>query len=198
MTTKKIGARGRPRSFDVDAALDTAQAMFQARGYDAVGVAEIGAALGISPPSFYNAFGSKAALFAKVVERYNASYGQFAPDALYSADDLGEAIERLLLAAAGRYACKDGIAGCLVLDGTRSSQDEDAVTLTTAHKAASRAMIEARIARDRPERAAELAWVVTIALNGLSASARDGADEAALIAFARVMAKGFRDTLAAG
>jgi TetR/AcrR family transcriptional repressor for divergent bdcA len=196
MTTKKTTGRGRPRSFDLEAALATAQTLFQQRGYDGVGVAEIGQALGISPPSFYNAFGSKAALFARILDRYEASYGQFVPDALEGPGNIGDAIERVLLAAAVRYARRDGIAGCLVLDGARGSQDAEAVTLTAAHKAASLEMLATRIARELPDRATELAWVVTIALNGLSASARDGADEAALTAFARVAARAFRDEVA--
>ena len=67
--------RGRPRKFDPDEALATAQALFQARGYDAVGVADITAALGINPPSFYAAFGSKAGLYARTLCRYTETDG---------------------------------------------------------------------------------------------------------------------------
>ena len=71
MTTTNISrARGRPRRFDPDEALATAQRLFHQRGYDAVGVVDLTKALGINPPSFYAAFGSKASLYARVLERY--------------------------------------------------------------------------------------------------------------------------------
>ena len=47
--------------------------LFHARGYDAVGVAELVAELGIKPPSFYAAFGSKVGLLARALERYGQS-----------------------------------------------------------------------------------------------------------------------------
>lgn len=71
--TKMSRPRGRPRSFDLDKAVDTAIKLFQARGYDAVGVAELSAALGIKPPSFYAAFGSKAGLLERALKRYGES-----------------------------------------------------------------------------------------------------------------------------
>lgn len=188
MTTKKAAPRGRPRSFDADQALGVAQALFQQRGYDAVGVAEIGKAMGITPPSFYNAFGSKAALFEKVLDRYAADCGSFVADALAIDGPSAGAIEHMLLEAARRYPARDGVAGCLVLDSARNSPDADAAASTRRRKDESRALIVARIAQDRPDRAAEVADIAMIALNGMSASARDGADEAALTGFARATA----------
>src|SRR5690606_32179930 len=72
-TTKSLRPRGRPRQFDPDDAVATAQRLFHERGYDAVSVADLTAALGIRPPSFYAAFGSKAGLYERVLERYNAT-----------------------------------------------------------------------------------------------------------------------------
>jgi TetR/AcrR family transcriptional repressor for divergent bdcA len=198
MTTKNVVTRGRPRSFDVDAAVETAKTLFQQRGYDAVGVAEIGKALGISPPSFYNAFGSKLALFARVIDNYVGSYGAFVPDALEGPGDSADAVERLLTDAARRYASRDGIAGCLVIDGVRNSPDAEAQALIAQYKAGSRQAIATRIAADHPQRADELASIVMIALGGLSAAARDGASEAELSAFARAAARAFREETRAG
>lgn len=47
--------------------------LFHRKGYDGVGVAEIGDALGIRPPSFYAAFGSKAGLLRRTLVLYAAS-----------------------------------------------------------------------------------------------------------------------------
>ncbi len=57
MTTTKQGRTpGRPRQFDAEQAIETAQRLFHARGYDAVSVADLTQAFGINPPSFYAAF----------------------------------------------------------------------------------------------------------------------------------------------
>lgn len=191
-TTKNSQGRGRPRSFDAEQAIDTAQALFQQKGYDAVGVADIGKALGITPPSFYNAFGSKAALFEKVLDRYAGSFGRFVPEALAGGGDVVAAVTRVLNDAARLYARREGIAGCLVIDGARNSGDPEAVALTARKMAESQEMIAAHIAAERPDRADELASIVVIALKGMSAAARDGATAQELQAFAQAAAAGFK------
>ncbi|KRB80742.1 TetR family transcriptional regulator [Sphingomonas sp. Root710] len=193
---KKVQSRGRPRGFDPDRAIETAQALFQQRGYDGVGVAEIGRALGITPPSFYNAFGSKAALFAKVLDRYTSGFGRFVPEALEGEGDAAAAIERVLQGAARLYAEQDGISGCLVIDGARGSQDPEAKAMTARWMSESKAVLAARIAREIPDRADALASLVVTALKGMSAAARDGASRDELAAFADMAAAGFRAIVA--
>ncbi|EBS2214731.1 TetR/AcrR family transcriptional regulator, partial [Salmonella enterica subsp. enterica serovar Newport] len=53
MTTKYSRTPGRPRQFDPEQAIETAQHLFHSRGYDAVSVADLTKAFGINPPSFY-------------------------------------------------------------------------------------------------------------------------------------------------
>ena len=193
--TKKLRGRGRPRAFDPDQAIETAQRLFQERGYDAVGVADLGRALGITPPSFYNAFGSKAGLFDKVLDHYAGGFGRFVPDALAGGGDAVAAIERVLGDAARLYAEKDGVAGCLAMDGARGSADPEARALTARRMRESHAAIAARIAEEFPDRAEELASIVMIALKGLSSAARDGASPTELAAFAHVAAEGLKASL---
>lgn len=72
MTTTKQGRTpGRPRQFNAEQAIETAQRLFHARGYDAVSVADLTQAFGINPPSFYAAFGSKLGLYTRVLQRYS-------------------------------------------------------------------------------------------------------------------------------
>ncbi len=53
MTTTKPGRTpGRPRQFDAEQAIETAQRLFHARGYDAVSVADLTRAFGINPRAF--------------------------------------------------------------------------------------------------------------------------------------------------
>jgi TetR/AcrR family transcriptional repressor for divergent bdcA len=191
-TIKKSGSPGRPRSFDKDLAIETAMKLFHARGYDAVGVAELGAELGIKPPSFYAAFGSKAGLFERALERYFETEANIFPRALAEGGGVAEVIDRTFARAARLYPKHDEVAGCLVLDATRNSADPEARALTAAAKQVNRAAIRDFIATENPARADELADFVTIAMAGMSAAARDGADTATLGAFAENASRAFR------
>ena len=62
----------RPRSFSIDAATERAMQVFWQHGYDEAGLAELLDAMEIVRGSFYKAFGSKQALFLRVLERYDA------------------------------------------------------------------------------------------------------------------------------
>jgi TetR/AcrR family transcriptional repressor for divergent bdcA len=93
---------------------------------------------------------------------------------------VAEVIDRTLARAARLYPAHDGMAGCLVLDGTRNSADPEARALTAAAQQGNRAAIRSFIATEYPDRADELAEFVTIAMAGMSAAGRDGADDATL------------------
>jgi TetR/AcrR family transcriptional regulator, repressor for divergent bdcA len=193
VTTSKIPKpRGRPRSFDTDAAIDTAMKLFHARGYDAVGVAELGEELGITPPSFYAAFGSKAGLLERALKRYQESEANIFARAHAEGGSVADVIDRMLTRAARLYPEHEGVAGCLVLDGTSNSADPEARALTGAAKQANRAVIRNFIATEYPDMADELTQFVTIAMAGMSAAARDGADEKTLGAFAKQASRAFR------
>ena len=64
--------RGRPRSFDPNTALDRALEVFWRHGFQAASLAELTAAMGLSKPSLYAAFGDKESLYLKALERYVA------------------------------------------------------------------------------------------------------------------------------
>jgi TetR/AcrR family transcriptional repressor of nem operon len=61
---------GRPRLFDLDGAVASALNVFWERGYGAATPAELLEAIGVGKGSFYNAFGSKHALFVQALRRY--------------------------------------------------------------------------------------------------------------------------------
>lgn len=60
---------GRPRGFDADEALERFMPVFREHGYEGAGTALLTKAMGISTTSRYAAFGNKAELFDKVLER---------------------------------------------------------------------------------------------------------------------------------
>ncbi|MGA0601193.1 helix-turn-helix domain-containing protein [Caulobacter sp. KR2-114] len=174
--------------------------LFHARGYDAVGVAELGAALGVKPPSFYAAFGSKAGLFHEALERYQGGEANLFAYALAQEgeDASAEAIAAgMLRRAAQVYPLRDGVAGCLVIDGARNSADPEARALTAAIKTEAIRRLTSFLRRryppaEHPGLAERLTAFVNIALAGMSAAARDGADRATLEAFAEASIRAFR------
>jgi AcrR family transcriptional regulator len=67
---------GRPREFEIDDAIEKATGLFWRNGYEGTSLSDLTKTIGISPPSFYFAFGSKEGLFKKVVERYFAEQSE--------------------------------------------------------------------------------------------------------------------------
>src|SRR5882762_10915913 len=70
MERKPSGPTGRPRSFDLDKALDAAMQVFWRKGYEGASLSDLTRAMGINRPSLYAAFGNKEALFRKALDRY--------------------------------------------------------------------------------------------------------------------------------
>jgi TetR/AcrR family transcriptional repressor for divergent bdcA len=173
MTTDTPRGRGRPRRFDPEEAVAVAQQLFHARGYDAVSVADVTAALGINPPSFYAAFGSKAGLYARVLERYNV--GNAVPLATLLRNDrpVSECLAAVLEEAARHYAADPAAAGCLVLEGVRCD-DQNAREAARAYNLAAEGVIRGYVAARCPEQAEQLTDFVSTTMSGLSAKARDG------------------------
>ena len=170
--TETSRSRGRPRGFDPDAALTQAQQLFHAKGYDAVSVADLTKALGINPPSFYAAFGSKTALYSRVLDRY-AETGAIPLSQILRADrPVAESLAEVLDFAARAYA-DPATSGCMVLEGTRSNEPEARKAACAFHVAAQES-IRSFIAERHPADADRLADFVCTTMAGLSASARHG------------------------
>ncbi|WP_295466309.1 TetR/AcrR family transcriptional regulator [uncultured Pseudomonas sp.] len=195
-TTNKPAPRGRPRRFDPDEALVQAQRLFHEKGYDGVSVADLTQALGIRPPSFYAAFGSKLELYQRVLERYISNGALLLRQILEAEQSLAVALTQVLEEAARSYAVDPGATGCLVLEGTRSDDPQARAAADRYHQAA-QALIRARIAACQPQRAEELADFVITTMAGLSASARHGQSVERLLASARLAGLALTQALAA-
>jgi AcrR family transcriptional regulator len=106
---------GRPREFDVDAAIDNAVRVFRERGYQAASVGDLCEATGLTAGSIYKAFGDKRALFLAALDRYvesrNAELAQ-----LLDAQSKGyDKIQTLLRFYAEASWGEEGRRGCLVV-----------------------------------------------------------------------------------
>lgn len=183
--TKVSSPRGRPRQFNPDEALATAQRLFHEKGYDAVSVADLTKALGVNPPSFYAAFGSKAGLYARILDRY-AVTGAIPLRQILSADrPLAESLAEVLVEAARCYAADATATGCMVLEGTRCN-DPEARDAARGFHIAAQEFIRNTIAERYPQEADRLADFVCTTMAGLSASARHGQGLDRLLATARI------------
>lgn len=119
VNTEKIvmPERGRPRTFDRTAALRQAMELFWAKGYEGTSIADLTAAMGISSPSLYAAFGSKEALFLEATEYYTRNEGTEIWSALDEAPTACQAIENFLRQTAKAYSQDDRPQGCLIALG---------------------------------------------------------------------------------
>ncbi|WP_439515752.1 TetR/AcrR family transcriptional regulator [Oceanibaculum nanhaiense] len=182
-------AKGRPRSFDMDTALDQALKLFWTKGYEGTSLSDLTQAMGISPPSLYAAFGNKEELFRRALDRYMQEMVDFC--GTLNAPTAREVAERLLHASAD--IDPEHPAGCLLVQAALScSEASDSVRqeLIARRKAGEEAL------RDRFERAvregdlpptadpALLAGYLTVTAEGMAVHATSGASREVLRAIA--------------
>ena len=105
--------KGRPLSFDREVALHQAMLLFWRHGYEATSLSDLTAAMGITAPSIYTAFGDKKRLFLEAVGRYLS--GPVTSDSIIEgAATAEEAAWGLLRAAATGFTGADSPPGCLL------------------------------------------------------------------------------------
>lgn len=108
---------GRPRNFDLDRALDRALEVFWQHGFQAASLADLTAAMGLSKPSLYAAFGDKESLYLKVLERYVALQIEQHTAIFDSEPDARQALEKFLRTMAALLADPKPPCGCLIVNG---------------------------------------------------------------------------------
>src|SRR6201992_41973 len=124
--TPTLLARGRPRSFDVDAAVERAMAVFWSRGYHATALPDLLRATKLSRGSLYAAFGDKHSLFLRALDRYIA-------DALTRMDiefdshrDPVDGLRDYLAGYVDRMSGANGRRGCLLVATAMELAGQDA------------------------------------------------------------------------
>ncbi|GAA1220380.1 TetR/AcrR family transcriptional regulator [Kitasatospora nipponensis] len=179
--------RGRPRSFDRQAALAAATRLFWDRGYEATSISDLTQAMGIRPPSLYAAFGDKRALFEEVVAGYQATYAAFGTRAFEEEPTVRAGVARMLHEAAAEYTAPGRPHGCLIISAAANCATPEVHDALQAIRNANierlRTLIAAAVARgEEPAQAdpATLARFTGAVLQGMSQQARDGAGRAEL------------------
>ena len=177
-----MAPRGRPRSFDRDAALRSAMELFWAQGYDGTSLADLTKTMGINAPSLYAAFGCKEALFREAASLYINTVGGVTARALDAGKTARESVDAMLRAAAElpRGALPTG---CLVVHGApnRTAESKGAHNFLANVRRQTQEHLRARLERgvrdgDVREGAdlGAIAGFYTAVLHGLAVQSRDG------------------------
>lgn len=199
MTNEDIAPRrrGRPPGFDRETVLNRAMLTFWRLGFEGASIADLTAAMGITPQSLYAAFGSKSALYREALSHYRRTVGAFSARALQEESSAAAGFERMLTESAAAF-CKSGRPrGCMVstavLACAAENRDEAryAAQLRKSAVAAFRQRIDQAVAAGefRPTAdSATLARYLGALVQGLSIQAQDGATKQELLEVARLAA----------
>lgn len=187
------GTRGRPRSFDRDAALDKAIRMFWRRGYEATSMRDLTHELGIGVPSLYSAFGDKQQLFGEALRVYDERYGGFIDAALTEEPTAKQAAARVFAEAPARYTRRDLPPGCLIISGDTGATNLEITDLLQRIRDRKVAAFTDKIRTDMAARhlpadtdAPALARYTMSTLSGIAQAARDGVTRAELARVTRI------------
>ena len=169
--------------------------VFWRHGYEASSLNDLTAAMGITPPSLYAAYGDKRRLFLEAVRRYLRAGGTTPEEFIDGSASARAAAAGLLEGAATAFTGTATPAGCLL--ATSAISVSTAADDVRAEMAAIRRGIEdhlrRRIERDVAEAtltsdvdAATSAGLIMALIQGMSTLARDGASREHLSAVARM------------
>lgn len=181
--TKK--SRGRPKTFDRDAALDKAMTLFWQHGYEATSLADLVEATGAKAPTLYAEFTNKEGLFRAVLDRYIARFAaQHDAQLLCEDKPLEQALRDYFTSVATCFTSKDTPAGCFLINTSATlaaSSDDIAQTIKSRHALQEKTLVQflqQRQARGEilPTAMSRLlAQYLSCILQGMSVSAREGA-----------------------
>jgi len=181
---------GRPLSFDREAALRQAMLTFWRHGYETTSVADLTAAMGISAPSLYTAYGDKKQLFLEAMRLYAGDPDDMAR-MIFDAPTAYQAAHDLMTAAATTYTGEATPKGCLLASATASGSaaSADVQDAVADVRRTIEGRLRMRIERDIEDgvlppgtQAAALAGLVLAVTQGMSVRARDGTSRASLLA----------------
>ena len=169
--------------------------LFWERGYEGTSFDDLISAMGISPSSFYNSFGSKEQLHQQATEAFMAHSGEWFAGELGAATDTKTAFHQVLNTAAREATLDDMPAGCMIsLAGTHVPPELAAMReRMVGYRGAAQSAMADRIRRgidegDVPKgtNAEALAAFYNAVLRGMVVQARDGAPRERLLEIVEV------------
>jgi TetR/AcrR family transcriptional regulator, copper-responsive repressor len=185
--------KGRPRSFSQEDVLEKAMTVFWRHGYEGASLGRLQAATGLTPPSIYNAFGSKEGLYEACLDHYAGSVGA-RHVATLSRPACREGVRAFLLAAAREYTREGQPPGCMISTACLNLSPElgSVGDATAARRTATLSLLTSYLAEAGAPDPATLARFVGAVIQGMSVQARDGATEEELVALADVAMAAWR------
>lgn len=197
-STEMKTARSRRPAFDRERGVEVAQALFHARGYDAVGIAELTQALDVVPPSLYAAYGSKLALFERALLNYVAKHALPVNEILASDAPPAEVLTDLFVAAAKKYTGDEVLRGCMVTEAMRADDLQAAALASKLAEPGSNA-IRSYVARFcRARDVDRITDYVLLTLRGLSSYSCLGLSQTKLVGCAKVAGQALDVEFASG
>ena len=190
---------GRPLSFDRDEALEKAMLAFWESGYETTSISDLTAAMGVTAPSIYAAFGDKKRLFLEALRRY-AGDPKDLEKSFAEAPTARDAVVGMIENAARLYTGDETPRGCMLASAvaTGSKDAADAREAAARERRAIRSIIVKRIECDlergllpQATQASVLADVALAVTQGMSVLARDGADRKTLLSVAHAAMEGW-------
>lgn len=124
--------KGRPRRYDSDAALEKIMALFWRKGFTATSMDDLVIETQMNKPSLYAAFGNKAALYEKAIERFNhiaSTRYRHELEKQSAQDKVTERIKRYLTSAIDFYTDNEGLTGCMVLSTAVTEVEDPAIRM---------------------------------------------------------------------
>lgn len=189
-----VRRRGRPPAFDRAEVLARAGETFWRLGYEGASIADLTAAMGITPQSLYAAFGSKADLYREALGWYGDTFATMTEEDLAAPDVIGT-LCAWLEAQARTFADPAHPPGCMISTAVLGcAVENDPVSrLVAARREATIARLRERLERARADGdlnadadPAAIARFIGAIIQGMSVQARDGASAAELSALARL------------
>ena len=181
---------GRPRIFDLEAAVRTAQAEFWRHGFEATSLAALAEAIGVHKPSLYAAYGDKRAIYLRAFEAYQRDAAVLVTTAL-SKPRLRDALATFFASDLDLFTAESG-AGCFMLATALPLAGTDpqiANRVRTALTNLRSAVVERLVQADRAELAPQieietaadlfLSTHIALANRARSGEARDTLDQSA-------------------
>lgn len=175
--------RGRPRAFDREMAVRSAQRLIWQHGFEAMSLSQLEDAMGIRRSSLYSAFGSKLGLLGEAADLYLADFAKQRDKVLPGIRSTLGRLEAMFGLFATNFVAPGGPLGCFLCAAAHSCSNENAeavnmlVIRRKAFAEVIRAELEAGVRSgefipDTP--VAALTDFLVSVVQGMSIGARDG------------------------
>jgi len=172
-------------------------------GYEGASIADLTAAMGITPQSLYAAFGSKSALYREALAHYQQTVGAFAARALEEEPSAVAGFERMLKESAVEFCKPERPRGCMVSSAVLTCAAEHQEQARHAAQLRKAAVLAFKRRIDRAIEAGEfnpatdseaLARYLGTVVQGMSVQAQDGATQQELLTIADLAMRALRQS----